>query len=164
MLVGQLIDIRAIGAVLAPPDAQAHDQAQARPAIEAGVAQMLAARVEHAHQRTVCDAARGGILRVHLQQRPAFGVAQLLHVDKGAVEEVARRRGNHRQRIGALRVGQLVVGQVVGQGIDAQGVEAGAVEFALARGRGETAVGKRRVGHGQVRKARGQQLIEIDLR
>ncbi len=44
----QLVHIRAVGSLLAPPDAQAHHHAGASAAVDGGVADMLAALVEDA--------------------------------------------------------------------------------------------------------------------
>ena len=104
----QLVHIRAVGAVLAPPQAQPHHHAGTGAAIQAGVADMLAPGIEDAQGITVGNAARGGIVRVQLQQRAFFHALQAGHIRKAAVQEVARRWRDHGQRVGGGR--GLVVG------------------------------------------------------
>lgn len=74
--MGQLVDIRAIGAVLAPPDTPDRDQTLAHAAVEAGVADMFAPGVEDAHRIAVGNVAAGHILGVQFQQGPLLGLAQ----------------------------------------------------------------------------------------
>ena len=71
-----------------------------------------------AHQLAVGEAARRRVVGVHLEQRLALDVAQALDVDEARVEEVARRRRDHRQRIAPREFGRrlhrLVVRHEVG--------------------------------------------------
>ena len=58
--------------------------------------------------RTRCaggDAARSGVARRDLEHRLAFDRAQAGDVDEARVEEVARRRRDHRQRVAARELG-----------------------------------------------------------
>src|SRR5688572_30598587 len=98
-LAGQLVDIGAAHAELAPPHAQAVDDTRPRTFAYARAAVVAAALVEHLDHRAVDDATRGGILRMHLEQRLPLGRTQARHVDEARIEEVARRRRDHRQRV-----------------------------------------------------------------
>ena len=149
MLAGQFIHIGAVQAQLAPPDAQAVDNAGPCSLVHPSFAVVSAPVVEHTHDRAVGNAALGRIAGVHFQHGLGFDVAQALHVDESGVEEVARRRRDHGQRVAATRRGQLVVGQVVGQAVQPLVGQALAEKFALARGRRKAALRKGRIGHGQ---------------
>src|SRR5206468_8994955 len=98
-LVRHFVDVAAARPQLAPPHAQPIDDAGPRTRADDALAVVLAALVERAHQRAALDAARRGIVGMHLEQRLAFDVAQALDVDEARVEEIARRRRDHRQRI-----------------------------------------------------------------
>ena len=117
--------------------------------VQARLAVVSAPVVEHTHDRAVGNAALVRILGVHFQHRLGFDVAQALHVDESGVEEVARRRRDHGQRVAATRRGQFVIGQVVRQAIEALVSQALAEKLALARGRRKAALRKGRIGHGQ---------------
>src|SRR5688572_22813909 len=80
-LAGQLVDVGAAHAELAPPHAQAVDDTRPCALANAGAAVVAAALVEHLDHRAIDDAARGCILRMHLEQRLALGRAQARHVD-----------------------------------------------------------------------------------
>jgi len=125
------------------------------------VAFVAAAAVEHAHQVALGDGACGGVLRVDLHERAALDVAQALEVDEGGVQEVARRRRDHGQRVQAGAARRPVVGQVCGQRVQPARGQAVAVELALARGRGKAALGKRRVRHRQRSEALLGQQDEV---
>ena len=157
--MGQLVHVGAVGPLLAPPDAQAHHHPGPGPAVDGGVADVAAPGVEDAQPVAIGNAARGGVLGVQLQQRALFHARQAGDIGEGAVQEVARRRRDHGQRVGGR--GRLVIGHVVGQGVDAQRGQARVVELALARRRGKAALGERRLGHRDVGKALGQQAVEI---
>ena len=93
--------------------------------------------------------------------------AQALDVDEGRIEEVARRRRNHRQRIFArqFRVagGRFVRRRVSRQRIVAVGQHAGGIELALARWRGKAAVGERRVRHVQLLPAAPLERLPVEM-
>ena len=128
--MGELIHIRAVGAVFAPPDAQAHYQPLACPAIEGRVAHVFPAVIEDAHGIAVSNATGCSVIGVHFQHRAPFDMAQRFDVDEGGVQKVAGRGGDHLQRV--LLCGRFVVGQVVGQRLHAQLLQTGAVEFTFA--------------------------------
>ena len=106
-------------AELAPPHAQPVHDAGPRALADARDAAVLAAVVEHAHLVAVGDAARGGVGGLDLEHRLLLDRAQALDVDEGRVEEVARRRRDHRQREAPRELGRaahaLVGRHVVGQ-------------------------------------------------
>src|SRR5262249_56858251 len=87
-LVRQLVDVGAVAAELAPPDAQAVHDARPRPLVHARDAAVLAAVVEDAHLVAAGDAARAGVLGGHLEHRLLLDRPQALHVDEGGVQEV----------------------------------------------------------------------------
>ncbi len=149
-LAGELVHVGTVQPHLAPPDAQAIDHARAGAGGDFGVALVAAPVVEHAHGAAVGNAACGGVVGVHFQQRAAFDGAQALNVDEGGVEEVARGRRDHGQRVAGVGALQLVVGNVVGQAVQALRGQAGAVELAFAGRRREVALGKRRIGNAQI--------------
>ena len=69
LLAGQLVDVGAAQAQLAPPHAQAIDHAQARTLVQARLAVVAAAVVVDSNRRAVADPSLAGVLRVYLQQR-----------------------------------------------------------------------------------------------
>uniref|UniRef100_A0A494G982 Uncharacterized protein n=1 Tax=Solanum lycopersicum TaxID=4081 RepID=A0A494G982_SOLLC len=147
-LAGQLVGVLAVGRELLPPDRQADNQPLAGAIGHAGARLHAAAIVERAHHIAVHDAARGGVGRMDIQMRFAFGGAQAVDIDERAVQEVARGRGNHRQRVACrqFRRGcrRFVRRHIGGHGIEAIARHRCRIEFALARRRREAALGKRR--------------------
>ncbi len=159
--MGQLVDVGAVRAELAPPDAQPVDDAGARARADRRPAQGAAAVVEDAHHLAARDAAAARIGLVNLDDRLAFDVAQALHVDEAGVQEVARRRRDHRERVAPRELGRardrLVVRDEVGHAERGRGHDAAAV------GRGEAAFGERRVGQRQLEPAGRAQRVEIEF-
>ena len=121
-----------------------------------GVAQVAAPVVEHAHHGVVGNAACFGIVGVDLQHGAALDVAQALHVHEGGVQEVARGRRDHGQRVSRIRSCGFVVGQVVGQAVVPARSQARAVKLALAARCWKAAIGKWCIGNGQGRVALAQ--------
>ncbi|MNZ65081.1 hypothetical protein D3C78_832660 [compost metagenome] len=99
--------------------------------------------------------------------RFAFGAAQALHIDEGAVQEIARGRRDHRERVlpGQIRVAcrRLVRSDVGRQRIEAGGLHALGEKLAFARRRGETAVRKGGVRHVQFLPADNLERLPVVL-
>ena len=103
----------------------------------------------HAYLIAVDDRPCSGIIRMQLDA--LFRVLRLQHFDvrKCAVQEIARRRRNHRQRVSARKLrhcdGRLMRRMEHRQRVEAELQQPFAPELALARCRRESAIRERRV-------------------
>src|SRR6185369_4002052 len=116
-LVRQLVAVLAVGSELLPPDAEAVDDARPLALADDRLADDAAAVVEDADASSVGDPAGRGVDRRDLEHRLALDRAQAGDVDEARVEEVARRRRDHREREAARELRgarrRFVVGDVI---------------------------------------------------